>query len=230
MYTRPRINKSIFIIKYAVLSLHSWVSTIQSVVLTADVFQIFIKFSMHPSPLWGTPALCPLIWVTTRRERGFSCESYNVCMHQHAPDAFVRWCSCFCFCFSLFLGGCIIPGTQLSNWPQLRYYQRTSISEWLFCSPEVFFHSCYLWRYDGDDELMWGQQRWDRRYLCWPLCFALLSPNRDVECSIAADVNISVCTKYVFVCHGEVYHRLGLLEYAGIHESCLLYTSDAADE
>ena len=105
MYTRPRINKSIFIIKYAVLSLHSWVSTIQSVVLTADVFQIFIKFSMHPSPLWGTPALCPLIWVTTRRERGFSCESYNVCMHQHAPDAFVRWCSCFCFCFSLFLGG-----------------------------------------------------------------------------------------------------------------------------
>ena len=35
--------------------------------------------------------------------------------------------------------------------------------------------------------------------------FALLSPTRDAERSIAADVNIHVCTQYVFVCR-EAYH------------------------
>ena len=46
-----------------------------------------------------------------------------------------------------------------------------------------------------------------------PTLFALLGPNRDEQCSIAAAAEIALTLRSIYFSHAEVYHRFGLQEY-----------------
>ena len=137
-------------------------------------------------------------------------------MHQHAPDAFVRWCSCFCFCFSLFLGGMYntryttIQLASATVLPAYEYKWMAFLFPWGILPLLLPLTVWWRWWVNVRTTTM----RPEVPVLAALFCIAQSKSGRRMQHRRRRQ---HVCTKYVFVM-GRC--TIDWVLYAGVHEHC----------